>query len=71
MLEDNYMLIYINVHLIVDATSMPFHWEGMKVLVAGGLGIARSTYYRGYSLNPLALERECISINVEQPSLLW
>ena len=28
-------------------------------------------YYRGYSLNPLAPERECISINVDQPSLLW
>ena len=28
-----------NVHLIVDATSMPFLWEGLRVLVARGLSI--------------------------------
>ena len=44
---------------IVDVTSMPFHWERMRVFVTGG------------SLNPLAPEQECISINVDQPSLLW
>ena len=32
-----------NVHLIVDATSMPIHWEGMRVLVTRGLSIHTHT----------------------------
>ena len=36
-----------------SCTRVPFHWERMRVLVTGG------------SLNPLAPQRECISINVK------